>query len=128
MATTWTISATLSVGTTSDAGLGGAAVEGGVNEGPDTGEEHVGGDGVILRRFGALSLSPSMVSSSLPCLSSRGLFAVVSTTTGGAAARSSPLAIGGVDTGGGGGGGGGTDVDEDGKGGGSERGGGACRG
>ena len=115
------------MGTTSDTGVGGAAIEGGVNEGADTGAER-GGDGVILRRFGALSPSPPTVSSSLPRLSSRGLSVVVSTTTGvvEAAARSSPSTIDGVGTAAAGEGG--TDVDEDGKGGGSDRGGGASRG
>ena len=110
--------------TTPDTAVGGAAVEGRVNEGADTGAERRGGDGVILRRFGALSPSPPIISSSLPRLSSRGLFA---TTTGvvGATARSSPSTIDGV----GAAGEGGTDVDEDGKGGGrSGRGGGASTG
>jgi hypothetical protein len=110
--------------TASDTGVCGAAVEGGVNEGADTGAERGSGDGVILRRFGALSPSPHTVSPSLPRLSSRGLFAVVSTTTGvvGAAARSLPSTIDGV--GAAAAGEGGTDVDEDGKGGGNDRGGG----
>jgi hypothetical protein len=82
LAATWTTSATLGVGTTSDTGVGGAAVEGRVNEGADTGAEHGGGDSAILHHFGALSLSPPTVSSSLSCLSSQGLFVVVSTTMG----------------------------------------------
>lgn len=114
------------MGTTSDTGVGGAVVEGGVNdEGVDIGAERGGGDGVILRRFGALSPSPP---TSLPRLSSRGLSVVVSTTTGvfGEAARSSLSTIGGVgvaaapeD---------GTGVDEDGKGCASDRGGGGSGG
>jgi hypothetical protein len=125
LAATWTTSATSGEGTTSDTGVGRAAVEGGVDEDADTGAERGGGDGIVLRRFGALPPSPPTVSSSLPRLSSRGLFVVVSTTTGvvGAAARSSPSTIDGV--GAAAAGEGGTDVDEDGKGGGSDRGGGA---
>jgi hypothetical protein len=116
------------VGTTSDTGVGGAAVEGGDNEGAGTGAERGGGDGVILRRFGAFWPSPPTDSSSLPRLSSWGLFVVISTTTGGvgAAVRSSPSTIDGV--GATAAGEGGTGVDEDGKGGGSDRGGGATRG
>jgi len=115
LAATWTTSATSGVVTTSDTGVGG------VNEGADTGVER-GDDGVILRRFGALSPSPPTVSSSLPRLSSQGLFVVVSTEVVGAAARSLPLTIDGVGAAAAAGEGG-TDVDEDGK-----EGGGASRG
>jgi hypothetical protein len=82
LAATWTTSATSGVGTTSDTGMGGAAVGGRVNEGADTRAERGGGDSAILRHFGALSLSPPTVSSSLSRLSSQGLFVVVSTMTG----------------------------------------------
>jgi hypothetical protein len=128
VAATWTTSATSGVDTTSDTGVGGAAVEGEVNEGADTGAERGGGDAVILRRFGAHSPSPPTVSPSLPRLSSRSLFVVVSTTTEvvGAAARSPPLTMDGA--GAGAASEGGTDVDEDGKECGSDRGGGASRG
>jgi len=113
---TWTTLATSGEGRVSDTGVGRAAGGGEVGGGADTEAEGGGGDGVILRRFGALSPSPLTASSSLPRLSSRGLSVVIPATAGGvgAAARSSPPTMDGF--GAATAGEGGTDVDEDGTG------------